>query len=788
MLKSFFKLAFRNLSKNKSYAFVNILGLGVGVASCILSFLNYDYSRSFDKFHTNGERIYRVDSKLLINNEIQDWGTVPFALVPDAAENIPGIELAVRFDHASGLTKNGDRVFNERIRFVGKDFFQIFTFPVEKGTNNIFDQKGRVILSDRYAVKYFGDEDPIGRTLTIKYDNGTERDYFVEGVLKKYPTNSSLYIDMLMSLEEHNELFSYDDSSWDQWSNASFLLLNESADPIEIEKMLQDKVYIQNQSNSERKVDRYYLDKLEDIALHSEALRGEILNSGIPESSVMGPIVGSFLIFFLACFNFINTAIATSSSRLNEIGIRKVVGGTRKQLIAQFLGENIILSILGLGAGLMISIYYVPFYSSLWPFLNIELNFLDPGLIMFLGFLLVLIGIAAGSYPAFHVSKFNPVSILKGRQKLGGMTISKRLLLVFQFSFSVVAVVMIFQLQRNADFQRNFDLGFDTSRMVIVPVQNGANYELLNAALTDDSEIEQIAASNHIPGYSATRYDIETEKGKFVTRGLRLGEKYFDMIKFNLISGRRFDDSLESEHDRSIMVNQLFVEEQEWEQPIDRVIKVEGKQYTVIGVVEDFYQSGVWTEKIPLVLTYSPDDEYRYATIKINHNNLQAMRSKIEVEFRKLFPNLPYDAFYGDDLILNSLIVNDNILLVSVIQSIASMIISCMGLYAMVALSIARKVKEIGIRKVLGATSRMMANLVSRDFAILLLFSLVSGSIGGYILIDALIGAIYAQTVGYSSMPFIYTSLILFISAAVTMITLVYKASMSNPAESLRYE
>jgi ABC-type lipoprotein release transport system permease subunit len=348
MFKSYLKVALRNLYRNKLYSILNIVGLGVAIGCCIVAYVNYEFSQSYDTFHENAGEIYTVNSYKILNNNRQNWSLIPLPMITAIKRDIPGIEKYSRISASRGTLKYEDKVFSEVFHYADEDFFEMFTFPLKYGNKDALKDKRSIILSEEIAEKYFGEKNPLGKQMVLSPDGEKQFDFFVQGVVYNTPKNSSIQLSILLPFENIEELRNYDLQDWEYRSRATFVQLAANASIAEIEARLQSYTAISNDANPDWEIDGFYMEPLPQLAFNSRDLRGSPFMPGMHPAALIGPSVIALLVLLLACFNFVNTAIAFSARRLKEIGIRKVIGGVRSQLIIQFLGENLVLCFIAL--------------------------------------------------------------------------------------------------------------------------------------------------------------------------------------------------------------------------------------------------------------------------------------------------------------------------------------------------------------------------------------------------------------------------------------------------------
>ena len=398
--------------KNKVFFIINVLGLGIAIACSIVAYLNYDYNKKFDVEHVNAERIYRIGIERDFNNRLSKRGYTPRGMTGVLKENAPDPEKVIRFMSNGANVKIEDDLFNANITYVDEGFFDMFTFPLISGNYDLTDHS-KIYLEEELAIKYFGDTDPIGQQITHVLDSGF-KDYTVGGIFETKPSNSSFMF--IKAFTTYDNFFNAhpkaEKESWSEW-NLCFVEFDNPQAARAYEDELQQHIEPQNKAREDFQVTRYFVEPLVGMAERSQV--EEIyswLRMGNPPASVVAPLIMAVLLLLLACFNFTNTSIAISGRRLKEIGLRKVMGGLRSQLVVQFLTENILICLIALFAGLVMAEFLVPAYSEMWDFLDIRLDYANNlGLLGFIFVTLIVTGIIAGSYPAFYVSKFEPTSI-----------------------------------------------------------------------------------------------------------------------------------------------------------------------------------------------------------------------------------------------------------------------------------------------------------------------------------------------------------------------------------------
>lgn len=789
MFKNYLKVAYRNLLRKKMYAVINIFGLSTAIACCIVAYLNYDYSHSFDAFHENAASIYRVESLRVVNGIEQRWGMAPLPLGPALAQDFPAVERVVRIGSARTVVRSGENVFNENVKYIDPNFFEMFSFPLKFGNADVLKDRSRIVLSGKYAEKYFGDDNPIGKPMTLRFPDGQALDVVVGAVAYKYPLNSSIRFDILASSEILVEVGIDEPNNWAHWNTATFVQIS---DPVLAAVMIansQRYVAAQNAANLQLPISGLHFEPLRDLALTARSLRANGLDSGVPPSAIVGPSIIAVLLLLMACFNYMNTAIAFSANRLKEIGVRKVVGGMRKQLIGQFMGENLLLCVLSLTLAVGLAELLVPGYNAVIPQVELKLDYSQNfGLLLFLAGLLLFIGVAAGAYPAFYISSYQPVNILKGKQLVAKTNLFMRVLLSIQFGLSMMAVAGSLVFAQNARYQKHLDLGYNRNFVVVVPIENERAYTVFRNAIASGVEVESVAGSRHHTGYSWYTRTVKSAATELEAEIMSVGVDYLATMQFHLAAGRPFDRNLMTDATDAVIINQKMANEMSWDDAIGKTLTLDESRFSVIGVVDDFYNDGPWRPIEPAIFRLSQPENFRYVIARINSNNLAATSAWLRDTWKSLQPDAPYDGFFQDDVVAEATMVSEQIYTIFNYVALIAIAISAMGLFALVSMTIARRTKEIGVRKVLGASVTSIVQLVNREFVILLIAGAGFGNIAGYYAINLLLGSIYAYHITPEVVMFALANLLVFVVAAITVGAQVLRVARANPVLALRYE
>jgi len=791
MIRNYLKITYRNFYRNKLHSAINIAGLSIAIACCIVGYVNYEFSQSFDNFHKNGDQIYGLNCVRIDGNRTDNWTTQPVPMAASMKKDIPGIIAATRYERKSGSLRYKDKIFMERFVFVDTDFYHMFSFRILRGNEAAFETRNGIILSEEIAGKYYGDEDPIGKQMTVSVDNENYFNFVVTAVIQTTPTNTALNYSILLPFERLKELYKVDLTNWEHRIDACLIQIDNNSDPDQIEKQLQYYKNITNAADHNWQVEKYYLDPLKSLAFTEDDLRGDPYQGSLHPAAIIAPSVTALLILLLACFNFMNLSISSSAGRLKEIGIRKTLGAFRRQLTLQFLGENIILCSFALLLGLALGEIFVDFYDDLWPEISLTLNYSkDLKFLSFLFVLLISTAIIAGLYPALYISRYKPVIILRGVQKLGNNNSLIQMLLVCQFALAMINIMFGIVFLQNSEYFKNLDMGFQTEDIIQIPLYKTAQYDILEHEIRRIPGILNLAPTQHIPSLSSIETHAELAEHKSQVRFLRTGKNYFNTLGMRTIKGR--DLNMRTDENQALAVNELFCKEHGLKNPIGKYVKLylneKPVEFNIVGVIEDFRVVDIDEPAEPTVISMASPEQYSSIAVRVEKAKISVVMKELETRWQQLFPNLPYRGFYFDAIRDGELRISNAIKTVALYISIIAALIVAMGLFALIAHNIEKRSKEIAIRQILGATISSIGKLLIREFTILFIVSGMISAVSGYYLISMLLDSIWKESVGFGLQP-VWLSLSAIISiAAITMTVHLSRLRKKNPIENLRYE
>lgn len=799
MWKHYLKIAWRNIKRNKTFSIINILGLSIGLACSMLIVLYVKDENSFDKFHKNGDQIYRVISKMNVRGDVDQTSTTGLFQGPKFAQNVPGIKGFVRYQAFSVDVKIGSEVHAQNVDRVDSNFFSVFTFPLIAGNAaTCLKDPYSLVLSEDAAIKQFGTVDAIGKVVMLKDDNAFVP-YRVSAVAKNCPQNSSIRFDALSAIRVTDA----EKNNTENWFNSflnTFVVLEDNANLQDVEKRMQ-AYFVKDAATTFNSLLKKYGMSAKDVSLPTYRLQAytdmhldrEISSgNGIQQTSspVYSYILSAIALFILliACINFINLTVARSVKRAKEIGIRKVVGGGRKQLIKQFLGEALLFAFIAFGIALLLTYLMLPLFNRLS---NKSLSFsylIDIKLIVAYVLLFIITGLLAGFYPAIVLSRFDPIKTLYNRFHFSGKNYLQRSLIVMQFVLASFLIIITFVLFKQFNFLTHADLGYDDSNIVVVnQTATHSKASVVKRMLLLNPNIANVAAKNAGNNFTTAKISNDSIiKFRYET----VDEKFLSELKIPMIQGRGFSPNYPSDSINSVLVNQAFVKEAGWENPIGQTVNFvtkDNKLFHVVGVVKDYHYASMNEPIGPQLFTMDNGNLMGDFYIKIKPNTETESLKFIQKTFNELFPLTPYSYKFKNDE--NRLQYGDierwrQIVLFGAVLTI---FISLIGLFGLSVMSSEKRKKEIGIRKVYGASVKSIIRLLTSDFLRLVLLALFISAPLAWLGANKFLQSILYK-IPLTFQLFLVPDLLILLFAFITIYIQTNKSARANPIKSLKTE
>ena len=788
MVKNYFKMALRSLAKNKLVSFINIFGLStaVGVSIVVFSFMHFTFTQ--DKFHVNKENIFLLMNVVERDGTEQVWGDSPVPIGAMLKEDYPQIHSVVRIANKNMVFKYEDQVFREYTRFVDPEFMTMFTFPVKYGDINSLEDKSRIIISEKISEKYFGEKNPVGEQVSLNFGEDRVASFIIGAVAEKFPSAASFSFSVLANWENKIDLFPKEDpNDWKDFITATFIQFNNVEDKAIIEAGMGKYIALQNQVEEDWPAKTYPLQPLTTLSLESYEIMGDLSNGDEPTGRiVLGTIAGFLLV--LACFNYMNISIVSASKRLKEIGLRKSIGGNKGQLVWQFLLENLVLTMFALFLGTLLGKFlFVPWFVDLF---GVELSFnIMSNFSIWLFFLgmLVVVGLASGAYPAFYIASFKPVDIFRGGLKLAGNNRFTKVFLTFQFIISLLAIVCGIIFVQNVEYQESQDWGYDQDQIYVLQVPDGESFRMLKNEIAQNPNVLEVTGSKNHVGKSVAMAVIDKDAKKYEVRRIDVGADYIQSMGLQLIEGRDFNRELKTD-EQSVIVNQTFVQKIGWENIIDNTFTFDSAEYTIIGIVEDYHYYAFWQKVEPAMLRMVPEDDFRFVLAKISGGSVVETKEYFEATWKSFMPDLPFTGFFQDtvfDNYFNNISGHSKLLGFTATLAI---ILSSLGLFGLVSLSVEAKKKDFSIRKVLGAGAIDIAKGVNQQYIWILLIATIIGAPVSYFVMGLFLDSVYEYHIPVQFLSIGKGVVAVFIIAFITVSALVFRVIRDNPVDALRNE
>ncbi len=802
MLKNYFKTAYRNLLRHKFYSAITILGLATGIACFLLIFMFIQDEVRYDKFHSKADRVYRMVGKL---DSEEGQGEESSSNPPPVAQALKTdyphlIEETVRFFNFQQPTLTlelGDKKLNEKhLFFADSTLFKVFDFPLAKGNpDKALAEPNTIVLTQKLAEKYFGSEDPMGKVL--KFEG--QFDLKVTGVMAdiKHPTH--IPFEGLISMRTAYLMNPHLDKNW-VWNPAwTYILFKEGVSPKELEAQFPNFIkkyypeFVQPQIT-------HYLQPLQDIHLHSD-LDYEMQPNGDINNIFIFGVIGIFILV-IACINFMNLATARAAGRAKEVGIRKVSGAHRSQLIGQFLAEAVLLSFMAVLLALAMVEILLPLFSEISG-KELDSNlFSNPALLIGLLLIGLLTGLASGLYPAFFLSKFEPVKVLKGSAaKAGsGSATLRKSLVVLQFAISLGLIVGTFVINRQLKYMRSVDLGFKKEQVLILPTRPplAPKTQAITDELLQNKNIISVTSMNEILGESHNTHEfnyegMEPEKWIYFP-ALIINEDFVKTMNLELVAGRDFSKTHQRDDSLGLLINEAMVKHLGWGTPENAI----GKRFDtpsgsekVIGVVKDFNFVSVANTIGPFVLDL-PHRKHsffwkKYLALRISPENFEQTMAHVESVWGKFSPQFPLEYFFLDQRLDQQYKSQENLAKLVGYFSVLAIFIACLGLFALASFTAQQRTKEIGIRKVMGASVRSIVYLLTKDFVKLVMLSALIAFPVAYFGMHRWLEN-FAYRVQIPIWVFVMAGILGLLIAVITVSYQAIKVAYSNPVKSLKWE
>jgi len=805
MLKNYIKIALRNLIRHKGYTFINIFGLATGIICCFLILVYVQDELSYDRYHGKADQIYRIINAGVIRGNQIEMPLVSGPWGPAMVEEFPEVLKAVRIkppDSRWVINYGDTKYFEKGLYFADPTFFEVFDVEMVIGNpETVLEAPYSMVITEEMAEKYFGEEDPIGKI--IVGDNWMN--FNITGIMKKHPSSTHMNYDFLVNFETLNrardpinkQLYYGDFSrNWQNFRIYTYLLLDENADP--------EAVEVKMRSLLEERLGRLfrtagvelnpYLQKLTDIHLKSN-LQGE-LGPNSDESYVYIFSVVAIFVLLIACINFMNLSTARSENRAKEVGMRKVVGADRFQLIKQFLSESVIFTFVAAVIAVISVLFLLASFNAIADKTISGQDLINVQTISLLIGLVIIVGIVSGSYPAFLLSAFRPAEVLS-RKMLKGASggLLRKILVVVQFSISVFLITGLTVIFSQMEYIKNRPLGYDKENIIAVPLSDPAprsNYESYKNTLLSNSNVKSVSASSTIPGglfgIALLRPAGRPADENLTVQIMTVDYDFIETFGMELHEGRDFSREFTTDMNSALLLNEEAVKQFGFDSGLDKTL-TPGGQVTlpVVGVLKDYYFKSLHQKIEPFVTTLASEQAFNWVFIKTTEESMSNVMEFVELEWRRINPGHPFEYTFVDKNV--ALMYQSEMKLgrlFSIFTGIA-IFIACLGLFGLASFTAERRTKEIGIRKVLGASVGSIVIILSKEYVKwIALANVIAWPLAYYFMSRWLEG--FAYHTSLNILAFLASGLLALIIALLTVSFQTFKAASVNPIDSLKYE
>lgn len=807
MFRNYLLTTIRSVRRQGLFTFINISSLSIGLGCAALIYLYVNDELSFDRFHTDGDRIFRV-----VRYMYEPDGSVastdpalPMPLGPAIKNDFPEVENYTRMIEEPFYVRKGDKSYEERILIADPSLTEVFSFEMVEGNGLVTPEQ--ILISETIAGKFFGEESPVGQSISIR-TQGVWNEFLVGGVFKDVPSNSSIQFELVMNFGKLPQLFPFvqgNESNWNMSAFETYILLKENSS---IEKLADQmpvfrQKYYPDEIETLREEGRwegegipvnYILQPLPDLHLTPE-IGGASIPPTNPRYLWIISLIGVILLV-IACINFTTLAIGRSTRRALEIGLRKVIGASRTQLRVQFLGEAFLLTFVALLMGIVMAELLLPLFNQLSGKSLVFASLFTPQSMGILIGISLLAGLLAGIYPAVILSNFNPVEVLKNKLKLGGANIFTNSLVVIQFTLSIILMAGTFIIACQINYMKGTHLGYDSEHVIVIPVQSLDGDQLLDRyrQLSDTwPDIEMVSGSNVSFTRGRTRVGYVYEQKVYEPHFFRIDHNYLNTLGLTLKDGRNFDANLSTDTLNAVMINESMARLLGWENPAGKVLKGfqrarSGMQDPmIIGVLKDYHVQSLQHEIPPAVLSLEPSIPYRFILVRVSNAHIPEILDRLKDTWEAYTAEIPFEYSFLDEDINQQYAREERWGKIVGYASLLTILVACMGLFGLSAIVVAGRTREIGIRKVLGASVRQIVFLLSGQLGKLVLIALLIGTpITWFAAEEWLMN--FPYRINQSFLVFLATGGVMIFIAVLTVSFNSIRAATRNPVETLRNE
>lgn len=798
MFRNYFKTSYRSLMKTPVTSFINIFGLSIAIGICVFVYSYARWTYSTDQFHKNKDQVYLATFLANRDGSLRQHGQTPRPLGEMLRGDFPQVRKMCRIEDRNAVVKHGDNVFHERIRYVDHQFLELFTFPLKWGIAGSLADVSSIILSEEMAIKYFGDENPLGQELVVKLDESRSKSFRITGVAAAFPDAHTIDFDFLINFE-NLRLLDYDFADWSAFVSATLIQVDNPSDLETIKQGMEKYKVLQNEAVREAwAIDSFAFEPLATLHERSEHIKTDISRSSADNYTtvIFFSVIGTFLLA-LACFNYINISIVSAAKRLKEIGVRKTIGATRQIVIVQFLAENVVVTFFALILGIILgATLFIPWFEQVWHF-NMGFTLNDFNLWIYLPLIMLITALASGIYPAFYISKFETIRILKGSVQFGKRNPLTKLFLGFQLVLACILITSAVMFAQNTSYLTKRSWGYDQKSVLYANVPDLSAFEQLRAVMSQNPDVLSISGSTHHIGKNNTIAVIDMPDRPYEVDQFSVDGSYFETMGLQLTKGRTFKAHHENDK-QAVVVNESLVRSMalvdqpvgsdEGSSPVGQVFRLDSMRYEIIGVVADFHHYSFSNKVRPAIFTMADPEPYHYLSIQVRSGSEREAYRALQAQWTSLFPEIPFQGGYQEDVWGNYFLAAG--LHTRVLTNVAfiAVLLATLGLYGLMTLNVAGRVREFSIRKVLGAGLHHITASIAGQYMLLFVMALTLGAPVSYVLIKLLIEFAYAYHMPINFSGVTIAVAILMLVLLTTISIQIRKVLQSNPVRGLKVE
>jgi ABC-type antimicrobial peptide transport system permease subunit len=788
MIASYLRIAARNLRKNRVPSLINLVGLSVAIAVTMVSYTYVSAMLTRDHYHDHAEDIFLVHQITQEEDGEEWWGHSPAPIGPAMAAESPSLERVVRITGGTAIVHDGENPNREFAWFADPEYFSMFSFPIKSGSFEQFGRTPGVVLSASQAVYFFGQEDPVGLSLDVTFPDGMRSSVPILAVMEEFRADAGLQVGFVFPM---SRMASFSDDDWTVFADATFLQRRSDVEPQTMEVELNRYLDRVNAADEDWQVTRFELDNLKNLAWNRPNVNRSVA-SWIPMAPVIVLSLISCLLLLLACFNYMNISMATSTRRLREIGVRKAVGGSRGQLILQFLTENLELSLAAMAIGLLLAWQILlPGFSQIAG-TDVSLGLTEHGRVwLFMGAIVVAVGLFAGAYPALYVSSFRPTAIFQGRAKLRSRRPLSHGFLAFQFLLAFLTMSAGIVLTMNGRYLAEKDWGFDDDQLVVIQADESSEFELVRATLEGHPGVTETRGSRDVVGFSYNEEratSVNTDLEGFETFVFGAEPDYLEFLGLELLQGSLLSDSAAGFGPEAIVINETFASTAGLEEPVGSVVAIDSIPRVVVGLVKDFHHQDFFSVIDPAVFESAVPEDHAFISARVATGSMSSVTDAVEAVYAEYFNGRDVVIRYQDQVFRDFQEESSGIATIFSVVAILALLISCLSIYALSAQNVLNRLKEIGVRKVLGGAPLGIAHLVNRRYVIIMTIGSLLALPLAWFGLDMLLNDIYAYAMELNVVPFLITYVIILGVSLLTITTQARTIRRTAPAEILRVD